>query len=57
MELYRKYITWYNQGIEVGKRFCNYEFSEKDLNDELFKITWENFDEVAPQAAYTVLED
>lgn len=46
MKLYRKYITWYNQGIEVEKRFCNYKFSEKDLNDELFKITWENFDEV-----------
>ena len=46
MKLYKKYITWYNQEIEVGKRFIDYEFSEKDLNDELFKITWENFDEV-----------
>ena len=46
MKLYRKYITWYNQEIEVEKRFCDYEFSEKDLNDELFKITWENLDEV-----------
>ena len=46
MKLYRKYITWYNQEIEVEKRFCDYEFSEKDLSDELFKITWENLDEV-----------
>lgn len=46
MKLYRKYVTWYNQGIEVETRFCDYEFSEKDLNDELFKITWENLDEV-----------
>ena len=46
MKLYKKYITWYNQGIEVGKRFCDYEFSEEDLNDELFKITWENLNEV-----------
>ena len=46
MKLYQKYITWYNQGIEVEKRFCNYEFSEKELNDELIKITWENLDEV-----------
>lgn len=46
MKLYQKYITWYNQGIKVGKRFCNYEFSEKELNDELIKITWENLDEV-----------
>lgn len=46
MKLYRKYITWYNQEIEVEKRFIDYEFSEKELNDELVKITWENFDEV-----------
>ena len=46
MKLYKKYITWYNQEIEVGKRFIDYEFSEKELNDELVKITWENFDEV-----------
>lgn len=46
MKLYRKYITWYNQGIEVEKRFCDYEFSENELNDELIKITWENLNEV-----------
>ena len=46
MKLYKKYITWYNQGIEVGKRFCDYEFSENELNDELIKITWENLDKV-----------
>ena len=46
MKLYRKYITWYNQEIEVEKRFCDYEFSEKDWKDELFKITWENLNEV-----------
>ena len=46
MRLYKKYITWYNQEIEVGKRFIDYKFSEKELNDELVKITWENFDEV-----------
>lgn len=45
MKLYKKYITWYNQGIEIEKRFCNYEFSEKELNDELIKITWENLNE------------
>ncbi len=46
MKLYQKYIIWYHQGIKVGKRFCSYEFSEKELNDELIKITWENLDEV-----------
>ena len=46
MKLYEKYATWYNQGIEVGKKFCNYEFSEKELNNELIQITWENLDEV-----------
>ena len=59
MRLYRKYITWYNQGIEVGKRFCDYEFSEKEPNDELVKITWENFDEVYMEygllAPFTIL--
>ena len=28
MKLYKKYITWYNQGIKLSRRFCNYEFSE-----------------------------
>lgn len=46
MKLYEKCITWYNQGIEVEKRFCDYEFSEKELNNELIKITWENLDEI-----------
>lgn len=46
MKLYEKCITWYNQGIVVGRKFCGYIFSEKDLNDELFKITWENLDKV-----------
>lgn len=46
MKLYEKCITWYNQGIVVGRKFCGYIFSEKGLNDELFKITWENLDKV-----------
>lgn len=46
MKLYEKCITWYNQGIVVGRKFCGYIFSEKDLKDELFKITWENLDKV-----------
>lgn len=59
MKLYEKCITWHNQGIEVGKRFCNYEFSEKEPNDELVKITWENFDKVYMEygllAPFTIL--
>ena len=46
MKLYEKCITWYNQGIVVERKFCGYIFSEKDLKDELFKITWENLDKV-----------
>ncbi len=45
MKLYKKYITWYNQGIKLSRRFCNYEFSETKLQDEHIQLTWDNLDE------------
>lgn len=45
MKLYKKYITWYNQGIKLSRRFCNYEFSETQPQDEHIQLTWDNLDE------------
>lgn len=44
MKLYKKYITWYNQGIVVERKFCGYKFSEEELNNEFIQITWETLD-------------
>ena len=46
MKLYRKYITWYNQGIEVEKRFCDDEFFEEEPHNEFVQVTWENLDRI-----------
>lgn len=45
MKLYKKYITWYNQGIELQRNFYNYKFSEKEPQNEHIQLTWENLDE------------
>lgn len=45
MKLYEKYIIWYNQGIKLSKKFCNYEFSETELQDEHIQLTWDNLNE------------